>query len=86
MIIEYTVYDRRTGAERGRSIQPDVSAKSENAALRECGIASRERTLRGGDPRIICRRRAEVCGTVMRIPADRAGLGSWLEDNQVYVD
>lgn len=42
MTIEYTVHDRRTGAERGRSIQPDVSAKSENAALRECGIASRE--------------------------------------------
>jgi hypothetical protein len=40
-MVEYTVYDRRNAAEVCKSVQPDTSAKSENAAIRESGIPGR---------------------------------------------
>lgn len=38
MQTEYSVYDRRTGELVHQSIQPDASASSENAAIRESGV------------------------------------------------
>jgi hypothetical protein len=37
-MVEYIIYDRRNGAEVARSVQPDYSPGSENAAIREGGI------------------------------------------------
>lgn len=38
MTTEYTVYDVRTGRLCGRSMQPDTSQRSEQAAADECHV------------------------------------------------